>query len=151
MSKLIASLTKSIAALLIGGAAFLLMPAQSASAAASISGPGGVQCNRYPAKISVAPPRVWASYRTEQVLWKTTIERYNSSTGRWYTYSVVDKWATFNTYGQNLTGWTNQVNGTVQFGVSHVGYYRLLSFVGGNQGGVIWNAYVDRGAYCYIR
>jgi hypothetical protein len=142
-----------IGAALVGAAALSLAPTQAANAAAAINGPAGVQCNRYPAKISVSAPRVWASYRTEQVLWKTTIERWNSSTGRWYTYDVVDRWASFNIYGQNVTGWSggSYVNSTMNFGVSHVGYYRLASFVGGTQGGVVWNAYVDRGAYCYIR
>jgi hypothetical protein len=96
---------------------------------------------------------VWASRGTEAVVWVIGIERWNSSTGRWYAYANFQRTAYFNIYGQNVSGWSgyNFVNSTMNLPVSHVGYYRMASAIGGAQGGRQWAGYIDRGAYCYVR
>lgn len=132
-------------------AAFVVAsPAQPASAARSITGPDNLVCERYDNKLSVSAPRVWASYRTEQVLWLVTLERWDGF--QWVTYSTYSFYASFNTYGQNVTGWTGgwYVNNTMNIPVYHAGYYRMLSFVGGVQGGAIWNDFVSGGNYCTV-
>jgi hypothetical protein len=124
--------------------------AQPASAASSINPPAGLQCERYDNKLSVSPPRVWASDRTEQVGWGVEIQRWNGSS--WVVYSRNSFYSSFNVYGQSATSWTGgwYGNSTMNIPVSHRGYYRMLSAVMGNQGGVTWQGLVDRGAYCYV-
>ena len=131
--------------------AVMLRPAP-ASAARSITGPQGLYCGIYAGRVSLDPPRVWASYRTEQVSWVSEIQRWNSSTQRWYTYATYTNWSSFNYYGQSVTSWSggNYANNRMNYPVSHRGYYRVASDVRGNQGGVYWNAWVGGGAYCYV-
>jgi hypothetical protein len=132
-------------------AAFIVAaPAQTASAAASITAPSSLVCERYDNKLSVGAPRVWASYRTEQVLWTAQVERWDGS--RWVVYSTHDFWASFNIYGQNVTGWMSgwYANSTMNIPVYNAGFYRMASAVGGIQGGVTWIGYVSGGGYCEV-
>jgi hypothetical protein len=137
--------------LAVTGAALTASPAQAARA---INGPASLFCDSSTARVAVSPPRVWASYGTEQVLWQTTLERWNPSTRQWYAYGTWRDWSSFNYYGQQVNypmGWgPKYVNNYMRYPVSHAGYYRVRSYVGGTQGGVVWNAYVAGGAYCYI-
>ncbi len=124
--------------------------AQPASALSSITPPGGFQCERYDNKLSVSPPRVWASNRTEQVGWGVDVQRWNGSS--WVLYSRNLFYSSFNVFGQSMTSWTGgwYANSTMNIPVSHRGYYRLSSAVMGNQGGATWQGLVDGGAYCYV-
>src|SRR5688572_689825 len=64
----------------------LALPTSPASAARSISAPYGPYCGIYARRVSVGPPRVWASYRTEQVSWISRLQRWDSYNQRWYNY-----------------------------------------------------------------
>jgi len=134
----------AIAALLV------TVQAQPASAASSIAGPSNLVCERYNDKLSVSAPRVWASYRTEQVLWIAQVERWNGYA--WVNYSKHNFYASFNIYGQNVTGWSTgwYANSTMNIPVYRAGYYRVASAVGGTQGGVTWGGYVSGGGYCRV-
>jgi hypothetical protein len=135
---------------LIAAACFSLVPAP-AEAARQIHGPAWHVCNRYPATISISPPRIWASYRTEQVVWVNQLQRWNGT--RWYNYSRFTTWSSFNYYGYGVTPWAGGRfhNSTLNLRVAHRGNYRVAAAINGNQGGVTWTAFIGRGAYCYIR
>ena len=81
------------------------LAAPPAEAARQINGPAWFVCDRYPATISISPPRIWASYRTEQVLWANQLQRWNGTTRQWYNYSRFTTWSSFNYYGQGVTAW----------------------------------------------
>ncbi|MER7070926.1 hypothetical protein [Terrabacter sp. NPDC000476] len=125
-------------------------PAQPASAASYITAPSNLVCERYDNRLSVSPPRVWASYRTEQVLWVAVVQRWNGS--QWVSYSTHNFWASFNVYGQNVTGWSTgwYANNTMNIPVYHTGYYRVASSINGAQGGVTWTGFVSGGGYCRV-
>ena len=129
------------------------LAAPPAEAARKINGPAWFVCDRYPATISISPPRIWASYRTEQVLWANQLQRWNDTTRQWYNYSQFNTWSSFNYYGQGVTRWGGGrfQNSTLNLRVAHRGYYRVAAAINGNQGGVTWSGYIGgRGAYCYI-
>jgi hypothetical protein len=130
----------------------MLGPTSPASAARAMNGPEGPYCGLYAARVSMAPPRVWASYRTEQVRWISEIQRWDSNNKRWYIYATYTSWSSFNYYGQSVTSWSggNYVNNRMNLPVSHRGYYRVHADVRGTQGGVYWNALVGGGSYCYV-
>jgi hypothetical protein len=125
---------------------------EEAEAARQINGPAWFTCDRYPATISISPPRIWANYGTEQVLWSNQIQRWNSSTQRWYNYYKFDTWSSYNYYGQGVTAWTGGrfVNSTLNLRVTHRGHYRVIAVVGGTQSSTMWRGFVGGGAYCYI-
>ena len=136
----------------------LAAAAEPVEAARQINGPAWFVCDKYAATISISPPRVWASHRTEQVLWINQIERWNSTSQRWYNYTArpFQTWNSFNYYGQGVsrTSWTGgrYHNNTLNLRVSHSGYYRVAAVVNGNQGGVTWSAYIGgRGNHCFVR
>ena len=142
-------LTSLLAAtvLVVTGAVLTTSPAQAARA---INGPAGFSCDQSTATVAVAPPRVWATRGTEVVVWLSTLERWNPSTGQWYAYGNWSDQSTYNYYGQSLTSWgPKYYNNYMHYPVIHTGYYRVKSAVGGNQGGVQWIGYVP-GGYCYI-
>jgi hypothetical protein len=146
-------LHRLLATLLLGlavavGSTALAAPAQ---AARDIAGPSGFYCDSSTARIAVAPPRIWATYGTEQVLWVTGIERWNPSTQRWYSYSTFQDWSSYDYFGRSVTSWgPKYTNNYMRYPVYHKGYYRVASAIGGNQGGVTWNGYVAGGNYCQI-
>lgn len=146
-----ATLVVRLAAIFVMVALSLGLGATAASAAASVQGPAGFSCDKYTGKVSISPPRVWASSRTEQVAWVIAIERWDGQ--RWYAYSKFTTYSSFNIYGQSVTTWSggNYVNSTLNLPVYHSGYYRVASAVGGNQGGATWSGYVAGGNYCYVR
>ena len=132
--------------------ALLLVP--GASAARHIVGPQWLQCGTYAYRtLHIGPPRIWASERTEQVVWEIGIQRYNSSTRRWYAYDQFETWSSFNYYGQGVTPWAGGYfhASRLNLPVSHPGYYRVNSVIGGTQGGVRWSGFVMGGDYCYMR
>lgn len=137
---------------LIAATYFSLVPAP-AEAARQIYGPAWHVCGRYPATVSISPPRIWASYRTEQVVWVNQLQRWNHRYRRWYNYYRFNTWSSFNYYGYQVVAWSGGRfhNSTLNLRVSHRGYYRVAAAINGNQGGVTWTGYVNRGAYCYIR
>lgn len=147
-------LVRRLLAGLVAGLALLLASsvlASPAQAARQINAPAGFYCDSSTARIAVAPPRIWATYGTEQVLWMTRLERWNPSTGRWYTYSTFSDVSTYNYYGQSMTSWgPKYTNNYMRYPVYHKGYYRVLVAVGGNQGGVTWSGYLAGGNYCQI-
>lgn len=123
--------------------------AQPASAAARIDGPYNLVCEKYDNKLSVNPPRIWASTRTEQVLWRVLIWHWDG--GTWNQYVVYDFWSTYNVYGQSLTSWGPWYhNSTMNIPVNHSGYYRISSVIVGSQGGVQFAGDVDGGNNCYV-
>lgn len=127
-----------------------------ASAARQINPPAWFVCNRYPAKISISPPRVWASQRPEQALWLIAIERWNRDTQRWYKYydNPFRFLSTFNYYGQGIVAWRplgNFVNSTMNLPVKHVGYYRVASVVNSNGGGSKSGYIGGSNNNCYVR
>ncbi|KNH15293.1 hypothetical protein ACU18_17650 [Arthrobacter sp. ZBG10] len=126
------------------------VPLQPAAAASSITGPSNLVCEKYDNKLSVNAPRVWASSRTEQVIWTVQVQRWNGA--QWYIYSTNYFYASFNVYGQNVTGWTSgwYNNSTLNVPVWHSGLYRMASDVRGVQGGVYWLAYVSGGGSCRV-
>jgi hypothetical protein len=140
----LALVVTTLAVLVVAG------PVQSASAVTSINEPSNLVCERYDNKLSVSAPRVWASYRTEQVLWTAQVQRWDGF--GWVFYSTYDFWASFNSYGQNVTGWTGgwYANSTMNIPVFHAGFYRIASAVGGLQGGVTWVGYVSGGGFCQV-
>src|SRR5687767_14962322 len=73
-------LTSLLAAtvLVVTGAVLTTSPAQAARA---INGPSSFYCDPSTATVAVAPPRVWATRGTEVVVWVSTLERWNPSTG----------------------------------------------------------------------
>jgi hypothetical protein len=136
------------------------LAAPPAEAARKINGPAWFVCDRYPAQISISPPRIWASYRTEQVHWANQLQRWNGTTRQWQNYSQFNTWASFNYYGQSPTSWASRSvtsggrfeNSTLNLRVAHRGYYRVAAAINGNQGGVTWSGFIGgSGAYCYIR
>jgi len=139
-----------VAAVLAALAVLTVSLAEPASAASSITGPGGLQCERYDNKLSVGAPRVWATSRTEQVGWGVEVQRWNGRA--WVVYARHYFYSSFNIYGQSVTSWTGgwYANSTMNIPVSHSGYYRMFSAVMGNQGGVTWQGLVDGGRYCYV-
>lgn len=145
LSKLVIITVLALMVVMIG-------PSKPASAARSIAGPQGPYCGIYAARVSLSPPRVWASYRTEQVVWVSQIQRWDSYNRRWYNYTKYTNWSSFNYYGQSVTSWSggNYHNNRMHYPVNHRGYYRVLSVVTGNQGGVTWGGLVGGGAHCYV-
>lgn len=149
--RVVRPIRRRVAAVLAAVAALVVaVPLQPAAAAASITGPSNLVCEKYDNKLSVNAPRVWASSRTEQVVWIAVVQRWDGA--RWYTYSRNDFYASFNIYGQNVTGWSSgwYHNSTMNIPVSHAGYYRMASSVNGSQGGVTWTGYVSGGGYCRV-
>ncbi|NUU30124.1 hypothetical protein [Arthrobacter sp. C9C5] len=123
--------------------------AQPASAASRIDGPYNLVCEKYDNKLSVNPPRIWASNRTELVLWKVYIWRWDGA--KWNQYVVYDFWSTYNVFGQSLTSWGPWYhNSTMNLPVNHSGYYRITSAIVGTQGGVQFAGHVDGGKICYV-
>ena len=143
---------KLMAASVLAMLVVMLGPSSPALAARSITGPTGPYCGLYAARVSVGPPRVWASYRTEQVSWVSEMQRWDSTNRRWYRYATYTNWSTFDYYGRSVTSWSggNYNNNYMNYAVSHRGYYRVVSDVRGNQGGVSWSGWVGGGAYCYV-
>jgi hypothetical protein len=141
-----------LATALLTALVLMVVPAAPASAARSISPPYGPYCGIYARRVSVGPPRVWASYRTEQVSWTSVIQRWDSYNRRWYDYATYTNWSSFNYYGQSVTSWSggNYVNSRMNYPVYHRGYYRVKSDVRGNQGGVSWTGWVGGGTNCYV-
>ena len=140
---------------LVGAATLASAAAEPTEAARQINPPAWFVCNRYAATISISPPRVWASHRTEQVLWISQLQRWNGS--QWYKYTApFQTWNSFNYYGQGVsrTSWTGGRfhNSTLNLRVSHRGYYRVASVVNGNQGGATWSAFIGgRDNNCFVR
>lgn len=143
-------LRQRIASVLAAVAALgLVIPMETASAASSINPPSNLVCEKFDNKLSVNAPRVWASYRTEQVLWIAVIERWDGY--RWNVYKRYDFYSSFNIYGQSVTSWGGWYhNNTMNIPVYHAGYYRMAGHVAGNQGGVTWTGYVGGGSYCRV-
>jgi hypothetical protein len=114
--------TAALAVALVGAAA------NPASAARSAEHPTGYSCaNR---QIAIPPARVLSNPgRPEQLVWGLNVERWNDA--RWVAYSNWYFMATFNYYGQNVTGWTGGrfVNSRMRIPVSHAGYYRVGSAI----------------------
>ena len=144
-------------ALIAAAACVALVPAP-AEAARSITPPQWFACGTYHAgMISIGPPRVWASLnRPEQVVWLTSIQRWNGSV--WVNYSQFIFWSSFNYYGQSLTSWSvmntttggRYTNSRLNLPVRHTGYYRVAAAINGNQGGQKWTGYLRGGAHCYM-
>jgi len=135
--------------------AVLVVPmAQPASAASSITPASGLTCERYDNYLSISPPRIWASYRTEQVTWAVVIERWNSNLRKWVdtTSAPYYFYSSFNYFGQSVTSWTSgwYQNNTLNIRVYKSGYYRAYSAVWGNQGGVSQQGWVDGGRNCKV-
>jgi hypothetical protein len=161
-----ASLTRRIRRLVIVTATTLaaatltlIGPAPTANAAlASIQPPAGPSCDVSRAQLVVAPPRAYTSFGTDQVVWVSQIQRYNSVTGQWYVYDTFTNWASFQNTGLSMTSWSvlnntrggMYVNNYMRYPVSHVGYYRILSSIQGNRGGITWTGYISGGRYCYM-
>lgn len=109
--------------------------------------------------LQISPPRVWANYRTEQVVWVNQVERWDSSRKVWYKYSQYQNWASFNTFGMSVTSWSSfstsqggaYGNNVLSLRVYHPGYYRVASAIAGNQGGATWSRYLNGGNYCAMR
>jgi hypothetical protein len=133
-------------------AAYFSLASAPAEAARQINGPAWFVCDKYAATISISPPRVWATYGTEQVLWVSQLQRWNGNTRQWYNYYRFNTWSSFNYYGQGVTAWTGGRfhNSTLNLRVSHRGHYRVATAINGNQGGAQWGGYVGGGAYCYV-
>jgi hypothetical protein len=148
---------KKFIAALVALVAMATAMAGPVSAARQINPPAWFVCNKYAAKVSISPPRVWASNRTEQVLWLIAIERWNSTTQKWYKYynNPFQFWSSFNYYGQGVVTWTplgNYHANTMNLPVKHRGYYRVASVVSGNQGGVKWSGFIGgRNSNCFVR
>ena len=147
-------------ALIAVAACVALLPTPSAEAARSITPPQWFACGTYHARtISIGPPRIWASYnRPEQVVWLSSIHRWNGS--RWVNYGQpFVTWSSFNYYGQSLTSWSSQnttnggryTNSRLNLSVGHAGYYRVGAAINGNQGGEKWTGFLRGGASCYMR
>jgi hypothetical protein len=134
--------TAAVAVALTGAAA------STASAARQVEHPGGYSCaNR---QIAIPPARVWSNHgRPEQAFWVIGIERWNGS--RWVSYSSWKFVATFNFYGQNVTGWTGGrfVNSRMRIPVSHGGAYRVGSALAG-PGHSSARYIAGAGAYCQM-
>jgi hypothetical protein len=153
--------TKTIALAAVAAAVALTAVAGPATAARQINPPSNLNCGKYPAKISISPPRVWANYRTEQVLWFSQIQRWNSSTKTWYAYGPqYQMWSSFTYSGMSMTSWIPSrnsglayyANSTLNLPVKYVGYYRVASVVNGMQGGARWAGFVGgKGNHCYVR
>lgn len=118
-------------------------PAQAAS---SIVGPGGLGCTSN--AVSFSTPRVWASYKTEQVTMAVGLARWSGTA--WYSYSSTLLASSVNTFGFAVTAWPYQVNNRISIGVRHTGYYRVAAVINGSQGGQTWAGWIDGGAYCYV-
>jgi len=144
-------------ALVIAVVLFVLVAAP-AEAARQITPPQWFACGKYPANISIGPPRIWSSYnRPEHVVWMTQIQRWNGP--RWYLYGKpYTTHSTFNYYGQSVTSWGSEAtstggryaNSSLNLRVEHIGYYRLAVSIGGLDGGVKWFGLVRGGANCYM-
>lgn len=146
-----ASLRAAFTGLLVALGLFLsAVVAAPASAARSIAGPAGFSCgNRV---ISISPPRVWASHRTEQVVWSNDVHRWDAGRRVWVHYQRFLTYSTFNYFGQGLTSWSGGgfVNSRLHLRISHPGHYRVQTVVVGNQGGVTWGGLLAGGGYCYV-
>ena len=139
-------------------AALFLLVSAPAQAARQITPPQWFACDKYPATISIGPPRIWSSYnRPEHVVWMTQLQRWDGS--RWYAYGrPYTTHSTFNYYGQSITSWASEatstggryVNSSLNLRVGHVGYYRVAVSIGGTDGGPYWTGYVSQGAHCYV-
>jgi hypothetical protein len=127
------------------------LASRPAEAARQVNGPAWFVCDRYPATISISPPRIWASYRTEQVVWINQLQRWNGR--RWDGYYRFTTWSSFNYYGQGVTAWSGGRfhNSTLNLRVTHRGNYRVAAAITGNQGGATWTGFIGRGASCYVR
>lgn len=148
----------AVAAVSIASAATLVTgTATPAAAARSIAPPSGYTCGG--GIIAVAPPRVWASNRTEQVAWLNAVQRWDDRRQVWYTYATYVHYASFTTLGQSPTSWsmgnTNRggryINSRMNLTVSHQGYYRVAAAINGSQGGVTSTGFVaGPDAYCWM-
>jgi hypothetical protein len=139
--------------------AIAAVAATSGSAAAySVSGPSGYSCQN--AKISVSPPRYWATDATETVVWANLVQRWDSRAGTWYNYATYYNWASFNKFGQSVTSWSAMTtttggmyhNSTLNLPVSYQGYYRVFAVVFTAVDGIArWSNFVGgAGAYCWM-
>jgi opacity protein-like surface antigen len=135
-------------------AALLAASAGQASAATYIEQPTTFSCGN--ALVSIPPVRVWAT-RTEQVVWGITLERWNGS--GWVRYSQSSYWASFNSFGQNVTpqyAWilygsntgARYNNNRLNEPVRHQGYYRVISAVAAP--GLGSTVYIGGGSYCWM-
>src|SRR3954470_7242566 len=100
-----------VAPLPVAAALFLLVSAP-AQAARQITPPQWFACDKYPATISIGPPRIWSSYnRPEQVVWGIQIQRWNGTS--WYPYGKqYHVWSACNYYGQSVTSWASAASST---------------------------------------
>jgi hypothetical protein len=147
---LLPRLARRVATGVLIAAAYFSLLSAPAEAARQINGPAWSVCGRYPATISISPPRIWASSGTEQVVWISQLQRWNGT--QWSNYYRFTTWSSFNYYGQGVTAWTGGRfhNSTLNLRVTHRGYYRVAAAINGSQGGVTWNGFIGRGAHCYI-
>lgn len=141
-------------------AAGSLLAASPANAISSISGPSTFYCNNN-RTLSIPYPRVWASSRTEQVLWANTVQRWDAARGVWYTYNTFYNIATVNTFGQvvNTQSWVglggntpagSPINNHLQLSIGHSGHYRIFAAITGSQGGTHFGQYLAGGGYCTL-
>jgi hypothetical protein len=152
---------KKFIAALVALVAMATAVAGPASAARQINPPAWFVCNKYAAKISISPPRIWATRGTEKVVWLIAIERWNSTSKSWYKYynNPFQLWSSFNYYGQSMTSWVPQTNtglsyyanNTLNLPVKHVGYYRVASVVRSLGGGTSAQYIGGRNNNCYVR
>ncbi len=114
----------------------------------AINLPGGFYCSG--GRVLISPPRIWATYGTTPVQWAIVIQRYNSSTRQWYTYTGFTSYSSFNIYGQSVTSWSGGrfVNSYMQIPVYQTGYYRVATSVAAVDG--YRSGWVSGGNYCTI-
>lgn len=132
-------------------AAVVTVAGSPAEAVSSITPPSSLVCERHDNQVSVKPPRVWATSRTEYVIWRVQVQRWNGSA--WYNYATYDLNAMWDTFGRNNSGWSgNRYDGLyMNFPVSHRGHYRIASGIAGAQGGTTYYGYAGgAGNYCYV-
>lgn len=151
-------LTLRACAALVGAAACVALLPAPAEAARSITPPQWFTCGTYhPGQISIGPPRVWASAnKPEQVVWATSIQRWNGSA--WVNYSTFVFWSTFDYYGHSITSWSvwntttggRYVNSRLNLPVRHTGYYRVAAAINSSGGGQKWTGWLRGGAHCYM-
>jgi len=143
-----------VAAGLSAGVALSATPAHAAS---QITAPSGFTCAAG-GQLQVAPARIWASYKTEAVLWLNDVYRYNTATQKWYLYNSFRNYSSYNVFGQSVTYWMGDgthpsgsyINSALVLKVQHSGYYRIASYLAGSQGGVTWSGWLANGGSCYI-
>jgi hypothetical protein len=155
MSLTVRRFARLAAVLAVLGALFAASAGQ-ASAATYLEQPSTFSCGN--AIVYVPPVRVWANQRRpEAVAWTIALQRWNGSA--WVNYAQSTYWATFNSFGQNVTapqGWTlygsptggRYINSRINEPVRHQGYYRVLSVVAAQ--GLSSTVYIGGGSYCWM-